>query len=596
MPEHSTSEQTSENSPVPSSGEMSLKMKMFGNRGSRPVLIGGLGLSASLALWNGLSHGGDVSIAEDGLTTIGLCALGVGAWLWRRRTVTVPTLTVTAPTGNRQAATGAIARLGVAIARLQAEFNLAIANGQDTQATGEPTSLTGTESATSATSSATSVETLVQIQAAISEWSTECDMLTQSLDRQTLTIAVIGASRVGKSAVIQGLKTAIEAGGFGQTSQLTSMNSSIPAIAWDELTIRATRSAPEVTARSTVPHASPDPSSDLTRAPYLNHVLRADCVLYTIAGDLTASERRDLEQLDRAGQTTIVLWNKSDQVREADRDRVLGSIRHQLADLIPADRILALAAAPQGVTVPSAQSSGFQSSGFQSSGFQSSGFEPLIAAFTSTVLARAQERIWQQIQRASRLTIADIQQSLNRLRRHRAEPMVHRYQWIAAAAVAANPLPSLDLLALGSVGTQLLIDVGQIYQRDLSLDRARAGFEVIAEMLLKLGLVELSTQAIATVLKSHPVTFLAGSAAQGLSAAYLIQVIGSSAITYFETQDAESFESIQPHRAKSTHDLWDGTRFQTILTQTIASTQRTTVLQSLCDRAASHFAMVSSSP
>lgn len=595
MPEHSTSEQTSEqtsdNSPVPSSGEMSLRMKMFGNRGSRPVLIGGLGLSASLALWNGLSHGGDISIAEDGLTTIGLCALGVGAWLWRRRTATVPTLTVTAPIGNRQAATGAIARLGVAIARLQAEFNLAIANGQDTQVTGEPTSLMGTESVTSATSSATSVETLVQIQAAIREWSTECDTLTQSLDRQTLTIAVIGASRVGKSAVIQGLKTAIEAGEFGQISQLTSMNSSIPAIAWDELTIRATRSAPEVTARSTVPHASPDPSSDLTRAPYLNHVLRADCVLYTIAGDLTASERRDLEQLDRAGQTTIVLWNKSDQVREADRDRVLGSIRHQLADLIPADRILALAAAPQGVTAPSAQSSGFQSSGFRSSGF-----EPLIAAFTSTVLARAQERIWQQIQRASRLTIADIQQSLNRLRRHRAEPMVHRYQWIAAAAVAANPLPSLDLLALGSVGTQLLIDVSQIYQRDLSLDRARAGFEVIAEMLLKLGLVELSTQAIATVLKSHPVTFLAGSAAQGLSAAYLIQVIGSSAITYFETQDAESFESIQPNRAKLAHDLWDGSRFQTILTQTIASTQRTTVLQSLCDRAASHFAMVSSSP
>jgi len=567
MPENSTSEKTSENPLEPlEPSAIARLMQTFSDRRSRPVLMGGLGLSAGLALWNGLSSGGAVSIAEDGFTTIGLCALGVGAWLWRRG-VAMPTIKNHKPTGDRQAALDAITQLRVAIARLQAELDRAIVDGnKDVAKPEKPTGLVD---------SANSADTLEQIQAAIARWQTEGDTLTQSLDRQTLTIAVVGAPWVGKSAIVQGLKTAIETGWL---TQIAPMNPGLSAIVWDELTIRAAHPARDVTASSATPlpwlTRSPDQTFNLT--PSFDRALRVDCVLYAIAGDLTASERRDLEQFDRAGQTTIVLWNKSDQVSATDRERVLGSIRHQLADFIPADRILALAAAPRGGMAPN--------------------FQALTAALEQIAIAPAQERIWQQIQRASHLTIAEIKLSLDRLRRHRAEPIVRRYQWIAAAAVTANPVPSLDLLALGSIGTQLLIDLGQIYQRDLSLDRARAGFEAIVEMLLKLGLVELSTQAIAVLLKSHPVTFLAGSAAQGLSAAYLIQIIGTSAIAYFETQDAESFDSIQSDRANRTNptdDEWDRSRFQAILSQTIATTQRTAVLQSLLKRAASHFAIAS---
>ncbi len=523
------------------------------NRVSRPVLVGGLGLSAGLALWSGLSQWGAEAAIGDGFGTISLCALGVGTWLWRRQRVTTPAIADEKPTADRQGAIAAIDRLSVAIKRLQAELEMAKTDGQrDGVNVGDPAKQDDP------------ADTLTDIQVAIARWQIERETLSASIDRDTLTIALVGSPAVGKSTIIRYLTSAISA----PSQALTPPD--LPEIAWDEITIRTDRRSHEVTDdRESFPtqplqQATRSRSSDLRRA------LLADCVLYTIAGDLTASERRDLEQLERAGQTTIVLWNKSDLVSETDRDRVLGSIRHQLADLIAADRIIPIAAAPRGVVSPN--------------------FAALITTIDQTVIHPLQERVWQQIQRASTLAIADIKLSLDRLRRHRAEPIVRRYQWIAATATAANPIPSLDLLASGSIGTQLLIDLSRIYHRDLSLDRARAGFEVIVEMLLKLGLVELSTQAIAGLLKYNPVTFLAGSAAQGLSAAYLIHVIGTSAIVYFETLDVESFESMDDASAAKVDRPWDTTRFQTILSQTIATTQRSAFLQSLLDRATRHFA------
>lgn len=542
------------------------------DRVSRPVLVGGLGLSAGLALWSSLSPWGAEAGSGDGFSAIGLCALGVGTWLWRRGRVRVPIQLEEKPSGDRSAAIAAIARLRVAIERLQAELDLA-------QADGQPRERQPIESAKPQDAN-TSANTLAEIQAAIARWQIECESLSASMDRDTRTIAIVGAPAVGKSTLIRHL-TPHATAPSGNTPNHTGSEMTWNEMTWDEITIRADRRSREFTTdrdsdpKSSVQPSQPPQPSQPSGSSELRRALLADCVLYTIAGDLTASERRDLEQLERAGQTTIVIWNKSDLVSDVDRDRVLGSIRHQLADLIAADQIIPIAAAPRGAVTPN--------------------LTALISAIDQTVIHPGQARVWQQIQRASTIAIAEIKLSLDRLRRHRAEPIVRRYQWIAATATAANPLPSLDLLASGSIGTQLLIDLSRIYHRDLSLDRARAGFEAIVELLLKLGLVELSTQAIAGLLKHNPVTFFAGSAAQALSAAYLIHVIGTSAIVYFETQDAESFESSSEIRAAQPDRPWDKPRFQAILSQTIATTQRSAFLQTLLERATQYFARSASS-
>jgi uncharacterized protein len=70
-----------------------------------------------------------------------------------------------------------------------------------------------------------------------------------------------------------------------------------------------------------------------------------------------------------------------------------------------------------------------------------------------------------------------------------------------------------------------------------SLPQAQAAAKTLGGLMLKLGLVELSTQAIGTILKGNAFTYVAGGAVQGVSAAYLTRLAGLSLIEYFQEQD-----------------------------------------------------------
>jgi uncharacterized protein (DUF697 family) len=115
--------------------------------------------------------------------------------------------------------------------------------------------------------------------------------------------------------------------------------------------------------------------------------------------------------------------------------------------------------------------------------------------------------------------------------------VIEQYQWIAAAAAFANPVPALDILATAAINAQTIVDLGQIYQQKFSLEQAKIIASEMGSLMLKLGLVELSSRAIATVLKSHAATFIAGGLVQGISAAYLTRLAGWSLVEYFQQQE-----------------------------------------------------------
>ena len=54
--------------------------------------------------------------------------------------------------------------------------------------------------------------------------------------------------------------------------------------------------------------------------------------------------------------------------------------------------------------------------------------------------------------------------------------------------------------------------------------------------MIKLGIVEVSTQAIASVLKTNALTYLAGGVLQGISGAYLTRIAGLALTTYWEEE------------------------------------------------------------
>ncbi|MGB3573427.1 MAG: YcjF family protein, partial [Phormidesmis sp.] len=118
----------------------------------------------------------------------------------------------------------------------------------------------------------------------------------------------------------------------------------------------------------------------------------------------------------------------------------------------------------------------------------------------------------------------------------RALPIIEQMQWIAAGSAFASPMPSLDLLAATAINAQMIVDLGKVYGQTFSLEQAKKAAGTLAELLVKLGLVELSTQVLGSLLKTHAATYLAGGAVQGVSAAYLTRVVGLSLVEFFEEQ------------------------------------------------------------
>lgn len=83
----------------------------------------------------------------------------------------------------------------------------------------------------------------------------------------------------------------------------------------------------------------------------------------------------------------------------------------------------------------------------------------------------------------------------------------------------------------------MVIDLGGIYQQKFSLEQAKTVAGEMGSLMLKLGLVELSTKTISTVLKTNAITFVAGGVVQGVSAAYLTRIAGLALIEYFQQQE-----------------------------------------------------------
>ncbi|MEQ8963994.1 MAG: YcjF family protein, partial [Coleofasciculus sp. C2-GNP5-27] len=149
----------------------------------------------------------------------------------------------------------------------------------------------------------------------------------------------------------------------------------------------------------------------------------------------------------------------------------------------------------------------------------------------------AQQLIWGTTLRSAISLKAEAKTALNQARRDRALPLIEQYQWIAAATAFANPVPALDLLATAAISSQLVIELAGIYQQKFSLSQAQLAAKTLASLMVKLGLVELSTQTIGGILKSNAFTYIAGGAVQGVSAAYLTRLAGLSLIEYFQDQE-----------------------------------------------------------
>lgn len=369
------------------------------------------------------------------------------------------------------------------------------------------------------------------------------EALEQTDESRPLTLGVTGRKAVGKTALVQALQRQL-----AQGSTLDIQIQDLPSCLQRE---------------------------DVA---LLAEARQADILLLVTDGDLRESELDLVQRIAATGQALLLVWNQSDRHPPEQQAQILGRIRQQAEPYLRGDRILAIAAAPSPIEVRHYKTD-------DSIETSTTTPPPELAALSEcleTLHGDAPSLIWATTYRAARSLRGAIHQDINRLRRQRALPVIRQSQWIAAAAAFGNPVPSLDLLATAAVNVQLVMNLGKIYQQKLSLEQAKVAAKTLAEVLVKLGLVEVSTQLVTAALKQNPITFVAGGATQGLSAAYLTHIAGLSLIEYFEDCDetAQTSQSV----------ALNGERFASIVKRVFETNRRKAFVQSLIRQAGDRFA------
>ena len=296
--------------------------------------------------------------------------------------------------------------------------------------------------------------------------------------------------------------------------------------------------------------------------------LSSEIVIFVVNGDITDSEYQTLQQWSQQQQKLLVVFNKQDQYSSDEQAVIYKQLQTRLDSLLPESDIVTSTAAPNPIKVRKVQA---DSSYEEWEETPSAEVETLQTRLNTLLSEEKLTLLYQSTWRKAQQLNAQAKTILNEIRRQRALPYIEQYQWIAAGTAFANPVNSLDLLATVAINTQLVLDLGKIYQQKFSFSQAQTVAGTLGKQMVQLGLVEFSTQTVTGILKTNFVTYLAGGTVQGLSAAYLTRIAGLSLIEYFQEQAI----------SETTEENLNLNRLQAKLQKVFQNNQRTALLKGL---------------
>ncbi len=259
-----------------------------------------------------------------------------------------------------------------------------------------------------------------------------------------------------------------------------------------------------------------------------------DLILFLINGDLTDNQWQNLQQLKSLNYRVILLLNKQDRYLPEEKFLILQQIKTRVNKIIPESDILAIATKPTDIKVRQHQKDGTIKEYLEK---QLPQFDNFVKHLTHILTVEKPQLNLQKTWRNAFFFKQKVKAKLNQIRKETSLPIIEKYQWLSAGAIFANPISSLDLLATAAINGQLLVDLSEIYQQKFTLDQAQNIASIMGKLMVQLGLVELSTQTISSLLKSNAFTYVAGGTIQGISAAYLTRIAGLSLIEYYQDQD-----------------------------------------------------------
>jgi GTPase SAR1 family protein len=369
----------------------------------------------------------------------------------------------------------------------------------------------------------------------ITELSQKLTLLSKEFDRQTLQIGITGGKGTGKSTL----------------SNLLTQKFPEESLSWRE------------TESLLVAENGEKSIADLKDF---------DITLFLITGDLTNSEWEFLQSLNRSHHRLLLLFNKQDQYLPEERLEIFQKVQQQVSSTLDKSSIFSISVAPKPLKVRKHQADGTIEEYLEETKVN---LEPLSQYLFALVNQEKENLILGTIWRQAQQIKQTAKDQLNQSRRDRALPVIEQYQWLSAGTALVNPMASLDLLATAAINGQMVLDLSAIYQQKFSFSQAQTVAVEMGELIVKLGLVELTTQSLGSLLKTNAVTYLAGGAIQGMSAAYLTRVAGLSLIEYFQAQEV----SIQANEGLNLERLGQA------LQQVFGQTQRLNLLQDFAKNA-----------
>lgn len=478
----------------------------------RPILVGGLGLTLLLWLWQSFD---DFAGQMDEVGVLGIVAVG-GLLLFQKRKSKDKPIQMDLWAIDRATVENAIAQVEPMITQLEVESP----NHQ-----------------------------------AIVRFRENLAALTAELTRKEITVAVTGGKAVGKTTLIQ----LLQSNWASQANQTILLKETLALF----------------TATETTSIVENDTDA---------FAVKSDLVLFVTTGDLTESEFETLKQMRESNQAVVLVFNKEDRYLPEERELVLQQLQQRMQGMVGREDVLAIATSPQAIKVRQHQVDGTVKEWLEES---VPAISPLTERLSQIVAQQSQQLVLATTWRAALALKAEAKSVLNEVRRDRALPVIEQYQWITAATTFANPVPALDLVATGAINAQLIVDLSSIYQQKFSVEQAKTLATTMGSLMLKLGLVELSTQTITSVLKSNAITFVAGGLVQGVSGAYFTRIAGLSLIEYFQEQDAVSSEG---------ENNLNINRLRETLSKVFQQNQRISFLQSFVKQAAEKLALQPSQP
>lgn len=276
-------------------------------------------------------------------------------------------------------------------------------------------------------------------------------------------------------------------------------------------------------------------------------ILNYDLLIIIVSEDLTQSQKNIISDCHKEGQKVLIVFDDINYSLPEDKKLIFDTIKQALDSLIEEKYIISISSKKQTIKVRKYDSESNYQEWQESTEINQDNLVNTLHFLCNNEIEKLT------LLTTYRNAIAlekDVRKELNIIRRNKSLTVAEKYQIVAATATFANPVSSLDLLATAAINAQMIVDLSKIYQHPLSLNQAQQISLTLAKVMLKLGIVEISTQTVTAILKTNMITFVAGGLIQGVSAAYLTRLCAISLIEYYEVVELNVNEGINISKVK----------------------------------------------